>query len=715
MSSSPKGSTHQSSSEICNIASTAFFALRPLSTELQSRSAVPICSYTTGKGLDCTHPRLLNFQSIDLDTWAEESLKVIDIFFRPQFADAVALIDRFKFIEEQAFLKTQHITADSFTTAMLNARESLANTISQMVVPVLQSPAATSTMLQKAKNSYEEQILSKPRNTYFLDALVQASMSINEQSTSDEQNTVLPSIPVTSLSGDFISGITRSQESKAADSLYDLSFFVSTTDKEANSTIEVLIGHDQPEKIEVPIALRNYPPVPTLSKQHSSQTGGTAMTDLEKLTAALNWDYSYTYAVNQGAQDQIYSSIFFNTHTPPPVNNNEVATQPLFDSLAQFTLIREALSKDLSDSLEAIGPETTDQDPNIDKAYFAIATLVKLSNDLAKAWATYTPSLEKTKGEEPVEGAYGFIIAQAPDPNFGTEQPLAKGGIPRLLISVIPPDKLSALDKSFYPVTGGSSVTLPNLPLITLEGYEQENATDIQGKPITGAHWYYITKGAKKEYLSFQHAEELINHQVILSGFNIFKTQSALASAAIIRNEHLVQSSDTARELIYHSPMLSFAAPLIPSVTSGLQIDLSRLKNESGSKANLVNHLSDFFSLVFENSSDKRAQISLKVNWDYSESPDGTVRLTLPVLPQTGFSIETPEDYLIPVSGCGNTESSFVCKVADAMKAWYTNNQPSVNHASFQLGFTVFSTEEPASALLEFSNLIIPYTSITDL
>ncbi|GAB5525129.1 MAG: hypothetical protein Roseis2KO_30010 [Roseivirga sp.] len=659
--------------------------------------------------MDYTAPRLLSFQSVDLDTWAEESLKVIEVFFRPQFAHAVALIDRLKFMDEQAFLKAQHITADSFTTAMLNARESLANTLSQMVVPVLQSPTVTPAMLQKAKDSYREQILSKLDNAYSIDTLVQASVSLTEA------NTALPSIPVTAIGGDFISGTNISQQDKTAANLYDLSFFVSVPDKEAHSSIRVSIGQDQPGQIAVPIALRNYPPVPLLESQNGSQAGKAPVTNLEKLTSALNWDYSYTYSVDQGAQDQIYSSIEFNTHRPASsVTAGQTDTGSLFDSLAQFSLIQEALAKDLVDSLEQIGPKTTAQDPNIDKAYVAIATLVQLSNNLAIAWARYTPAPAKMEMEEPVQNAYDFMIVQAPDPDFVTKDSAANGGTPRLLVSITPPGKLSAFDKRTYPVTESSSVVPPDLPLISLDGYEQENATDTQGKPIAGTYWYYTMKGTQKEYLAFEGGEKLIDHKVILSGFNILKTQSACASTAIIRNEHLVKSSDTTPELIYHSPVISFAASLIPSFTSDIEIDISRLNNDSGSETDLVNHLSDFFSLVFANSPDEVAQIRLKVSWVYS-APQGGTQLTMPVLASTEFSIKIPKDYQKPASGCSSVEASFVCKIADAMKAWYTNNQPSVNQAFFQLDFAVFSKEEPASVLLEFTNLVIPYAIITDL
>lgn len=711
--------TH-SAPKVNQILSADFFTVKPISTDLQTKSAVPVCSYATGKGLDCSNPRLLHLEAIDLDIWAEDSLNAIDAYLNPQFAEAVVLVDRLQPIEEQAFLKAQGIAADSFLTAMLYARDSLANTISDLVVSILISPPVAAEALQKAKDTYKQQLLLKLGAAYFVDTLIQTKVSLQVEDSSSPEAITPPTVSVASIDGGSISGISLSQQGTAQADLYDMSFFLTVHNKEDNSSVAVIIGQPA-QKIQVPIDLRTYPPLTSLSGQNGITTPSTSKTTKEKIEAALIWDYSYAYTALQGAQDQMYSRIEFNTNTPPPpFSGSVIATQKLFDDLAQFDLVREEVINDLTASLKALTPTTPITDPNVDKAYFAIEALVQLSNNLANSWASYKPVSENTTQAQATTSAYDFIIAKQPDPDFLTTYPSDNGGIPRLLVSIVPADKLSKLDKTFYPLENLPVESLPNIPVIGLEGYEYENATNIDGSQIPGSYWYYVMNGAKKEYLSFYRSSKVTHHSVTLKGLDLLKVQSVCAAWAVIRNEHLISTSDTASALAYHSPLVSFADSFTPSFSDEVEIDISKLTNEAGSQLALVDHLSNVFGQILKDESRARQDIKLGINWLYTVSADEgspSTFISLPVFLSTDISLQLPEDYQVPTGGCSDIASTkpFVCAIAKAMKAWYANTHPPLINASFQFDLTLFANDEPASTLIRLTNLVLPSTAITDL
>lgn len=706
--------------KVNSITSASFFTVNPISTSLQTKGDVPVCSYTTGKGLDCSSPRLLHFQSIDLDTWAEDCLNAVDIFFDPKLSKAIGLIDQLKVQEEQSFLSAQSITASSFFEAMSTTRSSLANTISALVVPILNSPPVAINKLQRAKDKYKQQLLVKLGSTYFIDTLVQAELSLSIEASSTPQKPVPPSISVATINGGEISGSTISQQCDTETGLYNLSFFLTVHNKTANSSVPVVIGH-QNEKIQVPTGLRNYPTLPTMSSQSGTMATGNLKTDLEKLESALSWDYSYAYSIDQAAQDQVFSRVEFNPTGPlPPSSGGTIATQKLFDDLAQFVSVKDAIITDLFDALEAIAPATPVTDPNVDKAYFAMETLVQLSHKLADSWAKYSPVDKKPIQTQAASSICDFIITQGPDPKFVTGYHSDHGGIPRLLVTIIANAELSAPDHTFYPAGDLSPITLPNTPLVDLEGYTRENATDVHGAHIPGASWYTTILSGKKEYLSFYEGNGIAQHTVTIKGLGLLQTQSVRAASAIIRNEHLVTSSNTVPSLIYHSPLISFVEPYSPSLNNGAEIDISRLKNEEGMRLAAAEHLANLFEIILQKSSSNQQDIKLSIVYVYpvTADPDQAVpAVEIPVMQTRSLTLDIPGGYQIPTEGCTeqNTGTSFVCDIAKGLKAWYANNQSPTDNAFFKIDLTLFPEEQPAATLVEFTNLILPVAAISDL
>lgn len=706
--------------QVKNIASAYFFTIKPISTRLQNKSAVPLCYYTTGKGLDCANPRLMHFDAIDLDSWAEDCLNAMDVFFDPRFLEGIDLFHQFKTQEQKAFLSAQGIVANSFFEAIFNARTSLANTISDLVEPILNSPATGANMLKEAKARYKQQLQLKLGSSYFIDTLVQAEVSLSVEASSSPEKLLPPAISVANANGGEVSGTVIRQQKDADTSLYDLSFFLAGHHKTANSFVPVVIGN-KAEKIEVPIDLRTYPPMPAMGTQSGTVAAGNLSTDLEKLENALTWDYAYTYSLNQAAQDQIFFRVELNPTAPPsPFSGSTIATQKLFDDLAQFVSVKDAVITDLINAVEAIDPETPVTDPNVDKAYFTMAALVQLSHNLADSWANYSPLDEKPAQTQASGSFCDFIMTQGPDPDFVTTDHADHGQLPRLLVTLVPKTEFSALDNTLYPSADLSPVALPSIPLVDIEGYARENATDRHGASIPGSYWYATMNDGKKQYLSFNEVHRIAQYTVTIKGLSLLQAQSVRSAIAIIRNEHLVASSNTASSLIYHSLLISFADSYLASFTNGTEIDISRLKNEAGKSLRIAAHLANLFEIVLRNSVSNQQDIKLSIAYFHPITADldqAVPSAEIPVMLSRSLTLNIPADYQIPAGGCDahDAGTSLVCDIAKGLKAWYVNNQPPTDNAFFKIDLTLFAKDQPASALVALTNLTLPVAAINDL
>ncbi len=171
-----------------------FYALRPLSTQLQNFNRVPVSDYQSGKGL-CWPPQYKNFESVDLDSWMRELLAAVDLALDAPYSTA-------------AFRQTTSATrfaadATGGTGAtclpwpgatgafgprdydtVVRAKQDIADGLAKLVEPVLEQGPQSLFYLDDAQQALRQQMLARLSNAYNFDALVQFPVKVESPFTS---------------------------------------------------------------------------------------------------------------------------------------------------------------------------------------------------------------------------------------------------------------------------------------------------------------------------------------------------------------------------------------------------------------------------------------------------------------------------------------------------------------------------------------------------
>ncbi|NKB65300.1 MAG: hypothetical protein GKR95_25440 [Gammaproteobacteria bacterium] len=138
----------------------AFFAPLPLSNAFLTRSDVPVKSYNPGQGLYTTPPK--NFVKVDLDSWGRTFLDTLDEFLHPANAFAIREMNNDRY------------------TALVSAKQKIAQAISASVEPIIQNPEVSDWSDQQAQAQavlYKE-LLEKLSMAYEVDAIVNQPLTV---------------------------------------------------------------------------------------------------------------------------------------------------------------------------------------------------------------------------------------------------------------------------------------------------------------------------------------------------------------------------------------------------------------------------------------------------------------------------------------------------------------------------------------------------------
>lgn len=757
----------------------SFYAPLPVSTSLVSKNNVPICKYVSGQGLNCTEGTVANFTGIDMDIWGKQCLDAIDLFLDSQFAVPGFLVDQLKSDDEKAFLQTQGIDADSYLEAITNSKSSLADTISSKVNPILTAPEVDEASLDGAREKFKQQLLMQLGNTYTINAVVQMKATAESGISRLDENEIAPRLYGTPGIKDGIE-----QDSKlysisngkiqlnfeGEDIPSNLSFIFSTKNSSENSTVSLdmdfqithiefdienvpnvegyqasqwltlivpvdLAETAEPEfsteplqqtlgQVDIPIVLRNYPEPPTLNKQEGTAVSDSGESTIEKLENASEWNYSYTYAEVQSAQDKIYSDILFNTFDSDANSAlYKSSARNLFNDMAQMITVWPAVLSDLTKYLSLISPSSDESDPNLNNAYFAMQTMVEITNNLALAWEQYSGETSDATVQQNAGNNYDFVIKQEKDENFTANCDCQTDSetCPRLLLTVVPPENMSEFDKQMFLNTlNAEQANIPNTPVVDIEGYTRVPATDKDGTVIANAYWYSKEVNEKTEYLGYLCSFEIPNRTVMVDSLNVLQFQNAWAGISIIRNEDLVEDNPTNPQFIYQTPLIRYSNKLIPLLNNGTKIDIADLGQDTNTT--LADHLSTFFKTFFTYDELKQQTIKLSGTWNYylQDNSESTLPpVQLPIMLYTPFSFQIPEDYEIPSGGCPgeiSASSPFVCQLAETLSLWYKDKNPNTTDAYFQFDLSVFSdVTETQLPLIQLRNLFLDYANITDL
>lgn len=712
-----------------------FYAPQPISTSLESKNRVQVPIYKTGSGI--TGDTTLNYSGIDMDIWGKQCLEAIDLFLSSEYAVPAYTVD------------------NKALDAIIESKNSLAETISSQVVPILAAPIASAEGLAGAQEKMKQQLLMKLGNAYSITAIVQLEAEAESGMQNPNNGILAPRL--------YGTPTVNSDEAEEDSKLYsisnakvqlnyegastqqgDLSFVFSTKDvKENNGLSNISLDMDyqvthlefniqdvpdiegyqssqwlsflvpvnlsdqlaasstsvleqQLGVLDIPVVLRNYPSPPVLSKQLANQPSETGETSIEdRIEVASEWNFDYTYTQDQVGQDEIYSQVLFNQNkTNQDINGYAVSGQNLFTSMAQLLAILPQLQDDFNKYLTKITPDSDSTGKNWKNAAEAISTFSKLVNNLTKSWKAQ-PGLFKTMAtEEDITTQYDFKISQAPAKVDDVTS--------NLLVTVVVPEELSTLDKKLfeqgetYP-----EAPIPHVPIPQIEGYLTEK---------TAVANQYQFKNANGDYLTFEEGMAISQRMIEFSGLNVMQFQNTWAGIGIIRNENLVPYNPTNLDFIYHTPIIRFSNMLVPLLQNVSKLDISELL--APSKNSVPDYLSAFFKEFFHLEVFKQQQIQVECAWNYAlplpSTGEGLLPdIQIPVLMFAPFEFEIPADYTTTHA------TAFVNKINKAMETWYKDKKPVTNQAYFSFNLSVFaSSSETQLPIIKLTNIVLPFDRI---
>lgn len=753
-----------------SLLNAVFYAPKPLATSLISKGGVPVCNYITGQGLDCSKGEVQTFTGIDMDTWGAQSLNAIDVFLSADYSIPAFLVDQLKSDEEKDWLATQGINADTYLQAITNAKTTLANAIASEVEPILTAPYVSSAMgdntsMGNAKEKFEQQLLNQLGNAYTVNALIQFEVTAESDFTASGNYQTPPRLygtpVINNVNGDskeysISTSKIQLNEKDATDTDSFLTFSFTTKDAKEFTSVDLdmtyVVTHVECDisevpgingylgsnwltfiipadvnsnistataatslqqslgNVDIPIVLRNYPTPPTLTTQTGKSVSVGGDTTKTRLAKASEWNFTYSYTEDQAAQDKIFSDIEFNIIPNSSARFLGATSRDLFSDLAQFVTVWPQVLDDFNLYMKLINAQSDSSDSNLANAYYALQTMVTLTNNLAIAWSQFNGLLLGNPYGDATARAYDFIIRQTDDIDFDN----------RLLITIVPASDMSADDLSLY--RGSKSVLeveLPETPYVTIDNYTKVNATDKNGVLIPNAYWY---QAEDNTYLSWEESFNIPSRTVNTDALNVLQFQYAWAGLSVIRNEDLVPYNPTVNDFIYRTPLVRFSNKLIPLLSSDEVFDVAKVNNDNGLNLSLAQQLANFFSTFFTYDDLAEQLVKLSVSWNYpllASSGDLMPAIELPVLLAAPFTFEIPIDYEIPAGGCQPTFSEsdpFVCRLANALKMWYSQHKPVTNGAWFQMEIAVFSSlSESKLPLITLSNIVLYYKNISDM
>ncbi len=465
--------------------------------------------------------------------------------------------------------------------------------------------------------------------------------------------------------------------------------------------------------VDIPVVLRNYPTAPTLTTQVGNAVPVNGTATKERLEKASQWDYVYAYTANQVAQDKIFSEIEFNV-LPLAFSAAMLkgVSRDLFNDMAQFVTVWPQVLQDFNMYLTKITAKSTSTDTNLTNAYYALQTFVTLTNNLSIAWQQFNGVIVKNPNDNGTKRVYDFIIEQEADTDYDN----------RLILTIVPQEDIPAQDLAYFNNNSNTdNVTLPKMPYVIIEGYDMVQAKDKGGAIIPNSYWY-LSKGQNPTYLSWDEAKGIPSRTANIDELNVLQFQYAWAGLSVIRNEDLVPFNPTVNDFIYRTPLVKFSNKLIPLLSNDDVIDIAKLTNEAGANLALAQQIANFLEIFFFYDKLKEQLIKLSVSWNYPLIGDPSNQMPaiqLPILLATPFNFEIPAYYEIPAGGCQPVFSEtdpFVCRLANAIKAWYLQTSPVNQNAWIQFDISVFSSlSESKLPLIDLKNIVLFYKNITDM
>lgn len=693
----------------------SYYAPKPVATTLASKTA-QITDYATGK------PVTMSFNGVDQNQWFQTCLDAIDTFLSATDSTSAFILDK--------LLGTDDPLKDGYLGLVLQAKESLADSISGAAEPILSTSQADSSTRWFAQQKLRQQFLNRIGAAYAAGAAV--VYGVTNVSGAPPSNPAGPpnlyGQPGGQLTGDgdaanqnYTLTATRIPLGPTADgqNTYDPRLaFVFTTKNVADqayvplkltldithlefnrSAVPGIDGYVQSEWLvfvngpfpydlnpsdddpaDIPVVNRNLPTPPTVQAQTAGQVYNSPAVwpEVPPQTPVdlTRWDYSFEYLYHFAAQDTVQTTIQLNLPSADSSSLKLTSGPDLFTALAQFVTSYPAISADFSKYLVKIDAETTDQ-AIIDGAQKAVDAFQTYLNQVATAYAASLEPQALAATAAPKLVKIDFESALTTDQQTGG----ALTDILNLRIN----DQAATWDKAGGTISNGA-VTLPAAVIAIDPGaytpVVPQDATNL-------SYVYQLTGSNPAKYMPYDQARNNPTRTVSIPNLDVLLYQNGMAAVSVDRNKLLfpVDSQVTTNpDFVFTTPWVSFANPVVPRLTyESFSLD------GGGSPGDTLEQLLDAFFAGLFTGGDGSVTVEVTMTGSYNyQMPTGfPVSLPVCLLPP----VETPVDPAVT--------PTFTSAVASAVATWIGEQHPTTaGDAQVAFKLTLFGSEEKQPLLV---------------
>lgn len=663
----------------------AYYALPPLATDPLHYSDVPIQPYTNGK-LQPTEAR--TFQAVDLDAWAETFLTALDTFLSPSYASAIRMVN------------------PDALDAVIADKRTIADRLAGHIQPIFHSPAGD---VDQARETLRQLALTELRNAYSIDTIVQLPITVTSPYKNPSTAPRLSGVPVvtTTTSDEDADNDSRGfspakvslAESKNGATLtfgltakkpatervvdvtmryaiseleYDIRNVTRIADYQQSSWLSLILpigapansddsrGADVPTadslahnafigRLTIPVPLRACPTPPSMVTQSATPATSTPDLPSDPLDRLKQWEYAFSFTHPSANQDTRFVSVTFNG---PAAAHTQQQRTPLFDPLAQFTSVYQAVQQDLS-VLPTLTP-----DQSSPTAEQAVTVFAELAHRVAESWPK--PGAETSAAPRAPGITVEYQVTTATVTNRSTMT---------LNLTTPPP----------------TDVPWPNL-YAGVRDPSHAMTTD-PGNPSAPSRTYYYPDHVPQSTPTYIW---------VFPKLDVTRLQSGIAAARVVRNENLSTPEHTVNNnFVYRTALAEFANPLVPLLVHQDVVPIG----EEGTTITAA--LQRVFAKLFT-AQDWSAVVKLTASYSYHVHPKTARLLTLlPVFLITNHTLTN------------HSVQSFTEQAEANLNAWQKANKPNLTSAGYHFELTVFASKIPDTeqSILELRNLFYPLTA----
>lgn len=645
-----------------------YFALRPLDNALVARNGVHIKPLLPDGTLG--PEQLMDFQGVDMETWAQRFLADVELFISAPYAAAAYQTPKRQTLE-----------------AVLESKEALAGGIANGLDYILnlgqpdpsrQDPAPAD--WSAAVESLRQLLLVSLTKGYNVDAVVQYNATVSSPWTNLYANFSGPgkladNPELNQLRTTLTSAKTPLATTPQGKSAY-VNFLLSVAEEGRGSSVklkihypinevefnieEIVNGYDASDwltliltddlpsqvsidlgtaDIDVPLPVRSYPPLPTLLGQVAGATNPAPTGYAE----ALLWDYAFAYQHQSMAVDEIRLEVEFN-QTPLLAVRNQLDNVDLFSALAQY----DHVAPQLWDILKGLPDYSKATDKT--KIENAMATFASLVGTVATAWSSYWSTdlvqVQRVASEfGPQPERYTFL--QTLETTF--DPILKKWFYSKLILKR--EVKQGTLG---WPVMG------------VLVGDEFKTMELGAGTPDSQS--YDFPLGVE--------AFNLLTLEMRFKGLAIATYQNASSQLQVVRNANLSTLAPTRPAFVYQTQWFAF-----PNLVSPLLSWREPFPVGAWTTDPATNPLTPVFNQLFGGATSNRT-ISCGIRYGYELATAGSERI-VPYLP-VKFR---PKFIYDPNSATGTVQ-----QIITAVDSWYSQVRPVTTGGEWLIGLNLYSS-----------------------